>query len=84
MLCCVTKPPRPQNSCKRAQEGSKRGPRELQDGPKSAQERSKTASRRPKRRFEALSRGSGNPTSPLGGGGLTSFLFHPSLFPFGE
>eukprot|EP00959_Pyramimonas_sp_CCMP1952_P373204 7815686-Pyramimonas_sp.AAC.1 len=25
-----------------------------------------------------------NATSPLGVGGLTSFLFHPSFFPFGE
>ena len=25
-----------------------------------------------------------NPTSPLGVGGLGRFLFHPSLFPFGE
>ena len=25
-----------------------------------------------------------NPTSPLGVGGLARFLFHPSLFPFGE
>ena len=25
-----------------------------------------------------------NPTSPLGVGGLRRFLFHPSLFPFGE